>query len=287
MAEKMVYMPESVWKEILDSMRAKEGTSAGILATELSEKIAGITTGITPSGTKNITSNGTHDVTDYATANVNVPVPDGYVKPSGTKNITANGTGIDVASYAAVNVSVPVPSGYVKPEYTNEGGVNYINPGNSFFLSAGTYVSNTLQVVANDVTGYEATSISVEAAIAIFEETEYTVLPVYDLADEIISKHSGKLPSFAFITQKEDDFDYGSGGICYLEFISWTGESITPVVTIGQNDVGQAYYYNSSDSSFITVEILSDGFNILSSGGSSEQKNFIGNYFITLFYELS
>lgn len=44
--------------------------------------------GITPVGTKTITTNGTHDVTQYTSANVNVPAS---AVVSGTKSITANG----------------------------------------------------------------------------------------------------------------------------------------------------------------------------------------------------
>lgn len=59
--------------------------------------------GITPAGTKNITANGDYDVTEFATASVNIPAS--VVTPSGTKTITENGTH-DVANYASALVNV-------------------------------------------------------------------------------------------------------------------------------------------------------------------------------------
>lgn len=58
-----------------------------------------------PDGTKSITQNGTHDVTEYASVDVNVPVPDGYIQPSGDLEITENGT-FDVTDKASVTVEV-------------------------------------------------------------------------------------------------------------------------------------------------------------------------------------
>ena len=71
----------SLFTAIANAIRAKTGGNADIVADDFPTAIAAISTGITPSGTKqiSITSNGTttEDVTNYASAEITVAVSGG------------------------------------------------------------------------------------------------------------------------------------------------------------------------------------------------------------------
>ena len=141
-----VLITESYLEDIADSIRAKNGTENTYKPSEMAGAIDAIS-GITPTGTKeiSITQNGTttEDVTNYASAEINVsvsassptlqtktvtptestqnvsadngydglsqvtvnPIPSSYVQPSGSLPITVNNT-YDVTNYASVDVNV-------------------------------------------------------------------------------------------------------------------------------------------------------------------------------------
>jgi hypothetical protein len=92
--------------------------------------------------TVEITANGTVSVAPdegYAlskvTANVNVPIPEGYIKPNGELEVTENGT-FDVTDKASVNVNVPMgggdfelPTGYSRVDYIQFDGTQTVDTG--------------------------------------------------------------------------------------------------------------------------------------------------------------
>lgn len=65
---------DSGLSSVANAIRTKGGTAAQLsFPSGMVTAIGNIQTGITPSGTKSITENGTHDVTQFASASVNVP----------------------------------------------------------------------------------------------------------------------------------------------------------------------------------------------------------------------
>lgn len=72
-----------------------------------------------------VTENGTYTTPDnadgYSPVTVNVPIPDGYIQPSGTLQVTENGTH-DVTEYASVNVNVPSKEPLLQEKTVTENG---------------------------------------------------------------------------------------------------------------------------------------------------------------------
>lgn len=97
---------------IANAIRTKGGTSEQMAfpAGFVSAVQAIPTGGITPTGTKQISiiANGTttEDVTNYASAQITVAIP----QPSGSTTVTDNGT-YDISQYASVVVAIPAASG--------------------------------------------------------------------------------------------------------------------------------------------------------------------------------
>ena len=165
----------------------KMSTDISITAPEVEEKIL---------QEKTITENGEvvpdEGYDGFSKVNVNVPIPDGYIQPSGTKEITENGT-YDINEFATIEVNVPIPvvemydgivtySGGVNiinftidgTEYQAEEGMTWVNWCDSTYNTAGFYYSPNYTATYSSSGKYVQGYVNVNKNDTILNAASYT-----------------------------------------------------------------------------------------------------------------
>lgn len=113
------------------------------------EKITGTYAGIIPTGTKNIIENGTVDVTNYASANINVPIPSPNLQ-SKSIEIIENGTQI----VSADNGYDGLDEVEIITNITSSGGKNMQNNSGIYAITGSSYHSTGLKLTVNKSGSY-------------------------------------------------------------------------------------------------------------------------------------
>ena len=168
--------------------------------------------GITPAGTINISSNGTYDVTEYASANVNVPEKEFTTQtktatPSTSQQIITPDSGYDGLSQITVEA---MPSGSLSTPTISSSGLITAQVGTSGYLASGTSVTKQLTTqAAKTVTPTASEQTVVNSAVYTTGAVKVAAVPSETkniTANGTYTPSSGKFFSSVTVNVPEKEF---------------------------------------------------------------------------------
>lgn len=251
--------------DIADAIRSKNGTEETYTPAEMSDAIENIKTdGITPAGGLDITTEGTHDVTKYASVDVDISssmtataddILSGKTAVSGGKTITGT-----IPTHAPVNETIGTLSSSVslsKGYYSDAGSVSIdegeqakIIPEN---IKAGVKilgVTGTLEASEPETPNYIVESTSPEAIIL-----NGGVLGKFDPPMQLVSYTISGVPpdtQISFRGSNEGDTTIAKSLDSFTTSSDWEGGEMTREIT----DTGAYNYFSiSSDTDIYGTEV--------------------------------